>query len=543
MGSLIGLMDRVDTAEDFRNLENELRGQPKDRENRLKKDLISNPRNSTFRRLSLPPQMSMIFNETPRTAPQPRNILQPDIPATGYQSTNYLWSARYSGSKSVSTPGLNPQRVTINYEKGRAPTLEMRFSALDIPSPAVIAESIKSRPDSEWLSVGVPSPSESLASAWNSMPVSRKSSLGRPAISQRSLPTDAVSFTAIDRHPFAQQESVIPSERLASDPFEAMRDKYPRVAGRSRSIDIEQEPDFDEDYYPNIPVLRQSNFSHTHKSGNSFASTVNTISPSNSLLNKGKRAPPLPTTPIYTLYDGQNIAQPKPKWVGSQPKEEEEDAYERGPEVSYEFRVGFTGGSSPYTQVSSPFALASRGVSEAGTPDTDVQSPFGYDDRALATGKSQELTTNVTGDSVHSGDWLAATSRGGRDHTTTASDIEAYRAGVRVTKGASRAVSETSTEFGDRVTSIDSVQIPWLINDVAPARGVWTKSELVNIKDVKIVGAVPRKTTPRPEQHEFERNSLTLERMEMPSDVSLKRLEEGPTTRRDSGTLPLGHAF
>ena len=493
----------MDKAEDFRNLENELRGQPNGRGNRLNKDLISNPRSSTFRRLS-----------------------------------------RY---QTVPSPG--PQRVTIHYEKGRAPTLEMRFSALDMPTPAVLAESIKSRPNSEWLSVGVPSPNESLASVWNSISVSRKSSVGGPAIPQRSrIPRDVVSSTTADRHPynaFTYRESFLSAESPASDSFEVVQDKFPglpHVAGRSN---IEQKPNIDEDDYPDIPVSRQSDFSPAHKSGNDFGSTVNTILPSNSLSNKRKRALPLPTTPIYTLYDDQNIAQREPQWVGSR-AEEERDAYKPGHEVSYDVRGGPIEASSPYTQGSFTFVLASRRRSEVGTPDTDVQSPFVYDDRALATGMSQEFAASATGDSVRSAEWLPAPSNRAGEQATTASDIEEYRTGVRVTKGVSQAVSEAPTErddFGNRVTSTDSLQIPWLINDVVPARGVRAKSELVNIKDVKIIGAAPKRTTPRPEQHEFERKSLTLEHMEILDGVSLKRSEEDPTTRRDSETLPLGYAI
>jgi hypothetical protein len=38
--------------------------------------------------------------------------------------------------------------------QGSAPTLEMRFSGLEMPSPAVIAESVKARPVSAgWVSI------------------------------------------------------------------------------------------------------------------------------------------------------------------------------------------------------------------------------------------------------------------------------------------------------------------------------------------------------------------------------------------------------
>lgn len=53
------------------------------------------------------------------------------------------------------------KRVTIHFSDG-APTLHMRFSALDMPSPAAIAESVKSRPPSEWLTPSTKTYSPSL---------------------------------------------------------------------------------------------------------------------------------------------------------------------------------------------------------------------------------------------------------------------------------------------------------------------------------------------------------------------------------------------
>lgn len=46
---------------------------------------------------------------------------------------------------------MSAQRVTVNYGPGHTPTLEMRFSALGIPSPFAVVNSTKLPPSAEWL--------------------------------------------------------------------------------------------------------------------------------------------------------------------------------------------------------------------------------------------------------------------------------------------------------------------------------------------------------------------------------------------------------
>jgi len=92
--------------------------------------------------LSPPPRGSSLPKGTPTAlksflpilTPQPqRSLLRPPFPVRERESTS-------SG------------RVTINTEGGGAPTLHMRFSALDLPSPSSIVAGIKSRPiSSRWL--------------------------------------------------------------------------------------------------------------------------------------------------------------------------------------------------------------------------------------------------------------------------------------------------------------------------------------------------------------------------------------------------------
>ncbi|KAJ3976033.1 hypothetical protein EV361DRAFT_817327 [Lentinula raphanica] len=121
---IIGLFKGLDVSEDFEMVREEIiagKRQRSFRGSRLR-PLISNPRLSSFRQLS-PSAIQAAFDGNRREKDSPaRNLL----------------------------PG---ERVTVHFESGQAPTLEMRFSALDLPSPTELVESIKTRPDSEWVSI------------------------------------------------------------------------------------------------------------------------------------------------------------------------------------------------------------------------------------------------------------------------------------------------------------------------------------------------------------------------------------------------------
>ena len=117
----------MDLVEDFRAVRNEPLvggGGSKSRRHQLR-DFISNPRHSTFRQLS-PKDTTFQKSTTYKTAGLPDMV-------------------HFSNDKAQN----GQRRVTVRYDAG-TPSLHMRFSMLDIPSPATIADEIRSRPQSEW---------------------------------------------------------------------------------------------------------------------------------------------------------------------------------------------------------------------------------------------------------------------------------------------------------------------------------------------------------------------------------------------------------
>ncbi|KAF8186333.1 hypothetical protein BJ912DRAFT_813541, partial [Pholiota molesta] len=155
----IGIKHSVDAIEDFHDVQRELRmSKDNDREakNPLRELMISNPRFSTFRQLS---PTAREFHAIPnaKAASIPYITEKSDLSKRPHYLT---WTQRQSQMLQTGLPGMQnfanikeareKQRVTVLYNQG-TPRLVMRFSTLDVPSPAVIVEKVKNRPQSEWL--------------------------------------------------------------------------------------------------------------------------------------------------------------------------------------------------------------------------------------------------------------------------------------------------------------------------------------------------------------------------------------------------------
>ncbi|KAF8960898.1 hypothetical protein BDZ97DRAFT_1921786 [Flammula alnicola] len=155
-----GLVKGVDAVEDFNAVQRELtlsktNSRGNQRASRLLQ-FISNPRSSTFRPLS---PTATAFHAAPRA---PANFDSKFKDSSLTNRPHYLtWTQRQSQLTIQSgLPGMRDfasikekqikQRVTVYYREG-APILHMRFSTLNLPSPAVIVESVASRPQSEWI--------------------------------------------------------------------------------------------------------------------------------------------------------------------------------------------------------------------------------------------------------------------------------------------------------------------------------------------------------------------------------------------------------
>ncbi|KAI5893369.1 uncharacterized protein SCHCODRAFT_02500140 [Schizophyllum commune H4-8] len=115
-------MESVETFTDVR---------PDRRRSRLMQ-LIANPRTSTFRPLS---PTAVAFHAAPRAPEKP--ISQP------MQSLGLPGMRAFAAMRSDSPVERKGERVTVFFGGQRAPTLHLRFSELDMPSPSVITEKFR----------------------------------------------------------------------------------------------------------------------------------------------------------------------------------------------------------------------------------------------------------------------------------------------------------------------------------------------------------------------------------------------------------------
>lgn len=147
---VIGLVKGVDIVIDFRNIKDELGGNKRARfSRRASRILISNPRHSTFRRLS-PTAEEFHTAPSPPQLPGAVPSLEPRQPR---QPGGLPGMTEFEALKK-DVIFRRGERVAVEFDaaSGRPPTLHMRFSALDLPNPVVAAEfnhlqsEIRSRP-------------------------------------------------------------------------------------------------------------------------------------------------------------------------------------------------------------------------------------------------------------------------------------------------------------------------------------------------------------------------------------------------------------
>ncbi|RXW19661.1 hypothetical protein EST38_g6192 [Candolleomyces aberdarensis] len=166
----LGIVKGVDEIQDFRAVSAELydakveaeRFQPRafrqisrgPKNSRGLKNLISNPRLSTFRQVT-PPQLngfghllaSPTFNYNRKI--QQSNTSTPETHLRSLQEVKGITTFE----NMTQSPGRRSDRVTVQYRNsGGAPTLQLRFSTGGFPSPRIMADTVASRPVSEWLS-------------------------------------------------------------------------------------------------------------------------------------------------------------------------------------------------------------------------------------------------------------------------------------------------------------------------------------------------------------------------------------------------------
>jgi len=154
----------VDVVEDFQAVETEIvsagkSGRQNFRRSRVMQ-YISNPRQSTFRQLSptatgfqgIPDLSSNIYSSSNEKV---QSLKAPHYTTFSQrQSMQTLQSSLPNMDYFSSITGQSEKsRVTVQFNNG-TPKLYMRFSKLEVPSPGLIANSLKSRPQSEWYSSG-----------------------------------------------------------------------------------------------------------------------------------------------------------------------------------------------------------------------------------------------------------------------------------------------------------------------------------------------------------------------------------------------------
>ncbi|KAJ2919668.1 hypothetical protein MD484_g682, partial [Candolleomyces efflorescens] len=204
---VLGIVKGVDEVQDFRAVSAELyeakveaeRPQPRYfRENTRGglKNLISNPRLSTFRRVDVPQAQlngfghllaSPTFNYNRKA--QRSNTSTPETHLRSLVEVKGITTFENMDR----SPGGRTDRVTIHYrDSNAAPTLQLRFSTGGFPSPRIIGDT--SRPVSEWMSSGQSGKSVSNESV---LPSGRSLAKDVESASSRSRPQQRPSDASI----------------------------------------------------------------------------------------------------------------------------------------------------------------------------------------------------------------------------------------------------------------------------------------------------------------------------------------------------------
>ncbi|KAF5325435.1 hypothetical protein D9619_009763 [Psilocybe cf. subviscida] len=156
----VGIAKGVDVMEDFRMIQRELRKSNENRRGQRRsrlREFISNPRLSTFRTLS---PTATSFHASTRVVQPP--VMEKEESTIGQRPHYITFSQRQSYlSNKGGLPGMKDfavvreerlnRRVTVLHTGEDAPKLQMRFSALEVPAPVLLASDIKGRPQSEVL--------------------------------------------------------------------------------------------------------------------------------------------------------------------------------------------------------------------------------------------------------------------------------------------------------------------------------------------------------------------------------------------------------
>lgn len=349
----IGIVKGVDSVVDFAEVNDEMTGKKQFRRSQLKQ-MVSNPRFSTFQQLS---PSATTFHATPRA---PRGT-----EGAGPRTLDGLAGM----SQFALMRDKSRQRVTVHYQDG-APTLHMRFSALDLPSPTTIVESIKSRPQSEWGSL------------------SRRASSYYPNSVDNVIPEIPSRTPIYARHTRAYSDF---SLRSYPDSISAVHDLATQFPGLPpRITGVTKPPPWDPyaSYDGKLPLDR------ANSSASRVSNPTSTLSASNSL-SRRKPVPRLSDN-IDPLDDAVGeeahvVHLSLPLSVGG----DRTSGYVPHDPVT---QAGYKIGLSPSSSVSyTPMTTASGFTQPAGTPQSDPTTP-GNEDPFLFDGYPSTLHSSKSSD-------------------------------------------------------------------------------------------------------------------------------------------------
>ncbi|KAJ7677619.1 hypothetical protein B0H17DRAFT_1206900 [Mycena rosella] len=384
---IIGIVQGVDEMDDFADITKEMSsGRQQFRRSRLGM-MISNPRFSTFRQLS---PNATAFRAQAEPKPEMSEFAQLKREVTTIRPDNIS--------------GLRPQqRVTVQFESG-APTLHMRFSGLEMPSPAVIAEKVKSRPlSSSWVSIA--------RSSRYAPSIAPSFAFGEP------VPTTYPEFI-FERKPSQENRGTMFSTASSAypDSLTAVRELAAQFPGPPPAVATpimerdDERSGWDEDLESQLPSRRDSAYSSVRRApAPVFADPFNqasTSSPEAAPMRYaygGMEYPESPE-PVYRYaYDGPVSPEELQPYAAYSPPREAQP-YSGG------VRSDTTLGNTPMAYLS-PFDQDA-----ASTPDTEDNNsdPFQYDQDAPAILTGLSSKAPYTTQPVYMDDGPRATPRGPR---------------------------------------------------------------------------------------------------------------------------------
>lgn len=274
------------------------------------------------------------FHEKPRAAPGPSMLrIQGGLPNMS-QLNDFKRDPK--------------QRVTVHFQAG-APTLHMRFSALDLPSPALIVDNVNARPMSTIIG-------------------SRPGSLQQPT--SEPAPQATPIFA---RHTRAFSEFSMP------DSINSLVGQFPSLP--ARVTQKTQQPSWDDPYANNVSSL-------TRGASTASRDTVSSVS--------SRRKPVPPMLQSIDPFDDADDAERGDLYAAAPAPTQEVALNVARPNVhqrALSINTSTTG--TPMTNLSEPY---NGTLESAETTPATASDPFAYDNypAALNSGKSAQMGVAVT---------------------------------------------------------------------------------------------------------------------------------------------------